>query len=242
MCPFLRIMNQYWKARQRKDFRDKIRVGALHSPIKPLNTPTLIHSLASEIFWCSSKLICAQRFFVAGIGFPPLHDCEASIAGKHRESYSPLPTMIERQSKHNHQSEQIRGTKKAVHWSALKLTGCGQPFRCFECWRVRVMRIPKNSQIRWICISGSLFLFYASLFCKWHHIVLNFRRFLSLVAKIPHRSAGFLPASFLSMQVGPSGETWIFSSRLSIHAGFCRKRPDYNGLSRITFTKPYHPV
>ena len=110
--------------------------------------------------------------------------------------------MIERQSKHNHQSEQIRGTKKAVHWSALKLTGCGQPFRCFECWRVRVMRIPKNSQIRRICISGSLFLFYASLFCKWHHIVLNFRRFLSLVAKIPHRSAGFLPASFLSMQVG----------------------------------------
>ena len=185
-------------------------------------------SLASEIFWCSSKLICAQRFFVAGIGFPPLHDCEASIAGKHRESYSPLPTMIERQSKHNHQSEQIRGTKKAVHWSALKLTGCGQPFRCFECWRVRVMRIPKNSQIRRICISGSLFLFYASLFCKWHHIVLNFRRFLSLVEKIPHRSAGFLPASFLSMQVGISG--W---NRFSVFSGFAR-----NGMSAVETSVP----
>ena len=64
------------------------------------------------------------------------------------------------------------------------------------------MRVSENSKIRRICISGALFLFYASLFCKWLHIVLNFRCFLLLVAKIPHRSAGFLPASFLSMQVG----------------------------------------
>ena len=72
------------------------------------------------------------------------------------------------------------------------------------------MRILKNSQIRRICISGALF--YASLFCKWLHIVLNFLCFLLLVAKIPHRSAGFLPASFLSMQVG--GDYWTRTSGL----------------------------
>ena len=48
---------------------------------------------------------------MAGIGFPPLHDCEASIAGKHGESYSPLPTIIERQRKHNHQCEQVGNEK-----------------------------------------------------------------------------------------------------------------------------------
>lgn len=42
-CPVFRIMNQQWKACQRKAFKDKIRVGALHSPIKLFNTPTLIH-------------------------------------------------------------------------------------------------------------------------------------------------------------------------------------------------------
>ena len=33
-------------------------------------------------------------------------DCKASIAERHGKSYSPLPIMIERQSKHNHQCEQ----------------------------------------------------------------------------------------------------------------------------------------
>ena len=67
----------------------------------------------------------------------------------------------------------IGGTKKAVHWPALKLAGCGRPFRCFECWRVQAMRIPKNSQIRRICISGALFLFYALWFFECEKIVLN---------------------------------------------------------------------
>jgi hypothetical protein len=71
----------------------------------------------------------------------------------------------------------IQETKKAAHWSALKLAGCGQPFRCFECWRVRVMRIPKNSQIWRICISGALFLFYAPRFFQWGIIVLNLSAF-----------------------------------------------------------------
>ena len=35
------------------------------------------------------------------------------------------------------------------------------------------MRIPKNSQIRRICISGALFLFYAPRFFKCEEIVLN---------------------------------------------------------------------
>ena len=60
----------------------------------------------------------------------------------------------------------------------------------------------KNLQIRGICISGALFLFYAPKFLKRPKIILSFLRYLCFNAKIPHRSAGFLPASFLSMQVG----------------------------------------
>ena len=64
------------------------------------------------------------------------------------------------------------------------------------------MCVSKNLQIRGICISGALFLFYAPKFLKCPKIILSFLRYLCFNAKIPHRSAGFLPASFLSMQVG----------------------------------------
>ena len=52
------------------------------------------------------------------------------------------------------------------------------------------------------CISGALFLFYAPKILKPQKIILSFPSYCCFNAKIPHRSAGFLPASFLSMQVG----------------------------------------
>ena len=64
------------------------------------------------------------------------------------------------------------------------------------------MCVSKNIQIQGICISDALFLFYAPKFLKHPKIILSFLRYLRFNAKIPHRSAGFLPASFLSMQVG----------------------------------------
>ena len=64
----------------------------------------------------------------------------------------------------------------------------------------------KNSQIQGICISGALFLFYAPKFLKRPKIILSFLRYLCFNAKIPHRSAGFLPASRLSTRLGP-GDT-----------------------------------
>ena len=64
------------------------------------------------------------------------------------------------------------------------------------------MRASKNFQIRGICISGALFLFYAPKILKHPKIILSFLCYLCFNAKIPHRSAGFLSASFLSMQVG----------------------------------------
>ena len=67
------------------------------------------------------------------------------------------------------------------------------------------MCVSKNLQIRGICISGALFLFYAPKFLKCPKIILSFLRYLCFNAKIPHRSAGFLPASFLSMQLGAVG-------------------------------------
>ena len=66
------------------------------------------------------------------------------------------------------------------------------------------MCVSKNLQIRGICISSALFLFYAPKFLKRPKIILSFLRYRCFNAKIPHRSAGFLPASFLSMQVGRS--------------------------------------
>ncbi len=69
------------------------------------------------------------------------------------------------------------------------------------------MCVSKNLQIRGICISGALFLFYAPKFLKCPKIILSFLRYLCFNAKIPHRSAGFLPASFLSMQLGAGGGT-----------------------------------
>ena len=74
------------------------------------------------------------------------------------------------------------------------------------------MCVSKNLQIRGICISSALFLFYAPKFLKRPKIILSFLRYLCFNAKIPHRSAGFLPASFLSMQVG--GDYWTRTSDL----------------------------
>ena len=70
------------------------------------------------------------------------------------------------------------------------------------------MYASKNFQIRGICISGALFLFYAPKFLKCPKIILSFLHYLCFNAKIPHRSAGFLPASRLSTRLGPSDRTW----------------------------------
>lgn len=84
------------------------------------------------------------------------------------------------------------------------------------------MRVSQNSQIRQICISGTLFLFYETKILKLAeniHLFLLSRRY---IAKIPHISTGFLPASFLSMQVGASGDI-----------GFIPKASNINGLRAI---------
>ena len=84
----------------------------------------------------------------------------------------------------------------------------GRPSSLFECLGVRVSCVSWNPQIRRICISGTLFLFYALWFFQYAVIVSDYSCFSALCAKIPHFSAGFLSASFLSMQVGPSDRTW----------------------------------
>ena len=78
----------------------------------------------------------------------------------------------------------------------------GRPSSLFECLGVRVSCVSWNPQIRRICISGTLFLFYALWFFQYAVIVSDYSYFSALCAKIPHFSAGFLSASFLSMQVG----------------------------------------
>ena len=53
------------------------------------------------------------------------------------------------------------------------------------------MRIPKNSQIRQICISGALFLFYAPRFFECEKIVLNCFSFLIYMQKPRTEVRGF---------------------------------------------------
>ena len=88
------------------------------------------------------------------------------------------------------------------------------------------MYVSKNLQIRGICISGALFLFYAPKFLKRPKIILSFLRYLCFNAKIPHRSAGFLPASFLSMQLGILGQSGYFS-KFPYAAVFLTQGPQY---------------
>ena len=85
---------------------------------------------------------------MAGISFPSLHDCEASIAGKHRESYSPLPTMIERQSKHNHQCEQV-GNEKGRPLVCLKnRQAVDGLFVVLSAWEFESCAFPQNVLIK----------------------------------------------------------------------------------------------
>ena len=86
--------------------------------------------------------------------------------------------------------------EKAAHGLPGWLADCGRQISFFECWGVRIMCASKNSQIQRICISGALFLFYAPKILKHQKIILSFPSYHCFDAKIPHRSAGFLPASF----------------------------------------------
>ena len=69
------------------------------------------------------------------------------------------------------------------------------------------MCVSKNLQIRGICISGALF--YGPKILKCPKIISSFLCYRCFNAKIPHRSAGFLPASLLLMQVGGDNRTRI---------------------------------
>ena len=68
------------------------------------------------------------------------------------------------------------------------------------------MCFSKNLQIWQICISGALFLFYASKILKLPKIIPHFLHHCHFNAKIPHLSAVFLTASFLSMQLGEGAQ------------------------------------
>ena len=98
-------------------------------------------------------------------------DCNASILERHRQSYY-----------HYHQGTtdkpsittnvNIPENEKAAHGSALVTSRLWTTvFFFFECWRVRVMCFSKNLQIWQICISGALFLFYASKILKLPKII-----------------------------------------------------------------------
>ena len=67
------------------------------------------------------------------------------------------------------------------------------------------------------CISGALFLFYAPKFLKCPKIILSFLHYLYFNAKIPHLSAGFLPASRLSTRLG-RGEHFRTPGAISIRS------------------------
>ena len=86
-----------------------------------------------------------------------------------------------------------------------KLAGCGRLFSLFECLGVLVMRVSENSKIRRICISGALFLFYASRFFQCGIIVLDLSAFYEFMCKNPAPKCGIFACIFLSMQVGARG-------------------------------------
>ena len=77
----------------------------------------------------------------------------------------------------------------------------------------------KNTQIRGICISGALFLFYAPKILKLQKIILSFLSYHCFNAKIPHQSAGFLSASRLSTRLGVSVQNRYLRKALR-HNGF----------------------
>ena len=103
----------------------------------------------------------------------------------------------------------------------------GRPSSLFECLGVRVSCVSWNPQIRRICISGTLFLFYALWFFQYAVIVSDYSCFSALCAKIPHFSAGFLSASFLSMQVGLRRQNRFFFESFAAQRfrkkGWCRR-------------------
>ncbi|WP_300820461.1 hypothetical protein [uncultured Oscillibacter sp.] len=90
------------------------------------------------------------------------------------------------QSKHNHQSEQIRGTKKAVHWSALKLAGCGRPFFFLNAGEFELCVFPKNPKSGGFASPVRYFYFTPPDFSNVRKLFLIALSFLILYAKIPH--------------------------------------------------------
>ncbi|WP_297301587.1 hypothetical protein, partial [uncultured Oscillibacter sp.] len=90
------------------------------------------------------------------------------------------------QSKHNHQSEQIRGTKKAVHWSALKLAGCGRPFFFLNAGEFELCVFPKNPKSGGFASPVRYFYFTPPDFSNVRKLFLIALNFLILYAKIPH--------------------------------------------------------
>ena len=119
--------------------------------------------------------------------------------------FTSVNPTIERQSKHNHQCEQGERKKPSIglpeNWQAVDglfvVLSAGEFESCVS------PKTPKSGEF-----ASPVRYFYFTLpdFFECEKIVLNFFEFFDLYAKIQHRSAGFLSASFLSMQVGaPEG-------------------------------------
>ena len=120
-------------------------------------------------------------------------------------------STIERQSKHNHQCEQGERKKPSIglpeNWQAVDglfvVLSAGEFESCVS---------PKTPKSGEFASPVRYFYFTPPDFSNVRKLFLIALSFLILYAKIPHRSAGFLPASFLSMQVG--GDYWTRTSGL----------------------------
>ena len=120
---------------------------------------------------------------MAGIGFPPLHDCEASIAGKHRESYSPLPTMIEGQSKHKHQCEQLIERKSRPPSLPMLGRTAGGLLRFLSAWEFESRVFPEIPKFGGFASPARYFYFTLSDFSNMRLLFLITLVFLLCVQK-----------------------------------------------------------
>ena len=112
--------------------------------------------------------------------------------------------MIEGQTKHKHQCEQGERKKPSIglpeNWQAVDglfvVLSAGEFESCVS---------PKTPKSGEFASPVRYFYFTPPDFSNVRKLFLIALSFLILYAKIPHRSAGFLSASFLSMQIGGGG-------------------------------------
>ena len=109
--------------------------------------------------------------------------------------------MIERQSKHNHQCEQ-GGRKKPSTGLPENWQAVDGLFVILSAWEFESCVFLKTPKFGGFASPVRYFYFTPPDFSNVIKLFLIALIFLILYAKIPHRSAGFLTASFLSMRVG----------------------------------------